>query len=49
MFGKDGPKSWHIKPGEPKLDGLIEEAREKNLHVKDVGLKTELQTIETVE
>ncbi|KAK1143408.1 hypothetical protein N8T08_006736 [Aspergillus melleus] len=23
MFGKDGPKSWHTKPGEFKLDGLI--------------------------
>ncbi|KAH8431905.1 uncharacterized protein LDX57_009555 [Aspergillus melleus] len=49
MFGKDGPKPWHTKPGESKLDGLIEEAREKNLHAKDVGLKTELQSIETVE
>ncbi|PLB45241.1 general substrate transporter [Aspergillus steynii IBT 23096] len=27
----------------------LEEAREKNLHAKDVGRKTEMQTIETVE
>ncbi|RJE22751.1 Sugar and other transporter [Aspergillus sclerotialis] len=36
MFSKDGPKPWHTKPGHSKLDTLIEEAREKNLHVRDV-------------
>ena len=36
MFSKGGPKPWHTKPGQSKLDTLIEEAREKNLHVGDV-------------
>ena len=38
MFSKGGPKPWHTKPGHSKLEGLIAEARDKNLHVKDVGV-----------
>lgn len=47
MFSKNGPKPWHTKPGHSKLNHLIEEARAKGLHVKDVGVKTE--TVENVE
>lgn len=36
MFNKGGPRPWHTKPGHSKLDGLIEEAREKKLAVTDV-------------
>lgn len=36
LFSDNGPKPWHTKPGQSKLDGLIEEVREKNLQVKDV-------------
>ncbi|KAL2004835.1 hypothetical protein VTN00DRAFT_3108 [Thermoascus crustaceus] len=38
MFGKGGPWPWETKPGHSKLDALIEEAREKHLEVKDVGI-----------
>lgn len=38
MFSKGGPWPWETKPGQSKLDALIEEAREKNLAVKDVGI-----------
>jgi hypothetical protein len=47
MFSKNGPKPWHTEHGHSKLDHLIEEAREKGLHAKDVGIKTE--TVENVE
>ncbi|KAL4890510.1 sugar transporter [Aspergillus ambiguus] len=40
MFSKGGPKPWHTKPGDSRLDGRIQEAREQNLHVKDVGVPT---------
>ncbi|KAL1867232.1 hypothetical protein Plec18167_008773 [Paecilomyces lecythidis] len=36
MFNKGGPRPWHTKPGNSKLDALIEEAREKHLELKDV-------------
>ncbi|KAJ5178772.1 hypothetical protein N7492_001982 [Penicillium capsulatum] len=36
LFSDNGPKPWHTKPGQSKLDGLIEEVRVKKLHVKDV-------------
>lgn len=36
LFSDHGPKPWHTKPGQSKLDGLIEEVREKNLHAKEV-------------
>lgn len=36
LFSDNGPKPWHTKPGHSKLDSLIEQAREKNLHVKDI-------------
>ncbi|EAW08471.1 sugar porter family MFS transporter [Aspergillus clavatus NRRL 1] len=49
MFSKNGPKPWHTKPGQSKLDHLIEEAREKGLHVKDVGAKADLEMVENVE
>jgi hypothetical protein len=47
MFSKNGPKPWHTEHGHSKLDHLIEEAREKGLHAKDVGIKTEM--VENVE
>ncbi|KAG2027712.1 hypothetical protein GB937_000153 [Aspergillus fischeri] len=47
MFSKNGPKPWHTKPDHSMLDHPIEEAREKGLHVKDVGIKAE--TVENVE
>ena len=49
MFSKGGPKPWHTKPGQSKLDHLIEEAREKGLHVKDVDAKADLEMVEKVE
>lgn len=39
MFSKGGPRPWHTKPGHSKLDAMVEEAREKNLHVKEVGVQ----------
>lgn len=39
LFSPSGPKPWLTKPGNSKLDGLIEEVREKNLHAKDVGVE----------
>ncbi|KAL2215417.1 sugar transporter [Thermoascus aurantiacus ATCC 26904] len=38
MFSKGGPWPWETKPGNSKLDAMIEEAREKHLGVKDVGI-----------
>lgn len=37
MFSPNGPYAWQTRKGESKLDALIQEAREKNLQVKDVG------------
>lgn len=36
LFSDNGPRPWHTKPGHSKLDGLIAEVREKNLHLKDI-------------
>ena len=36
MFAPGGPKPWHTKPGESKLDTLVEEARAKNYTMEDV-------------
>jgi len=38
MFSNGGPWPWETKPGNSKLDAMIEEAREKHLGVKDVGI-----------
>jgi hypothetical protein len=38
MFSPGGPRPWKTKKGNSKLDALIEEAREKHLQVKDVGV-----------
>lgn len=35
MFAPGGPKPWHTKPGESKLDMLINEAAEKRLTMAD--------------
>ncbi|KAM3424810.1 hypothetical protein BST61_g6791 [Cercospora zeina] len=35
MFAPGGPKPWHTKPGESKLDMLINEAAEKRLSIAD--------------
>ena len=37
MFSKGGPKPWNTKPGHSRLDSRIEEAREKNLRIEQVG------------
>ena len=36
MFSPNGPHAWQTRVGNSKLDALIEEAREKQLTVKDV-------------
>jgi hypothetical protein len=36
MFGPGGPKPWKTKPGNSKLDMLIDEARANHLTIKDV-------------
>lgn len=41
LFSDSGPKPWHTKPGHSRLDDRIEEAREKNKHVGDVGAKSD--------
>lgn len=46
LFSDNGPKPWHTKPGQSKLDNLIEEAREKNLHVKDIAEATHKEHVE---
>lgn len=38
MFSKGGPKPWNTRRGQSKLDGLIEEVREKKLRIKEGGV-----------
>lgn len=49
LFSDNGPKPWHTKPGQSKLDGLIEEARERHLHVKDVVGATHMENVDSTE
>lgn len=49
LFGDNGPKPWHTKPGQSKLDSLIAEAREKHLHVKDVAGATHTENVNSTE
>lgn len=48
MFSKGGPKPWNTKPGGSKLDDRIEEAREKNLQVKQVDMHGTDEKVESV-
>jgi hypothetical protein len=36
MFSPTGPRPWHTKPGESKLDALVDEAREKHYTIEDI-------------
>ncbi|PLB41532.1 sugar transporter [Aspergillus candidus] len=36
LFSDNGPKPWHTKPGQSRLDERIEEAREKKKYFSDV-------------
>lgn len=36
MFAPSGPKPWHTKPGNSKLDALVEDARAQRLTIADV-------------
>ncbi|EXJ74297.1 uncharacterized protein A1O5_02593 [Cladophialophora psammophila CBS 110553] len=36
MFSHGGPKPWHTKPGQSRLDRMVETAREKHYTVEDV-------------
>ncbi|KAK2806745.1 hypothetical protein FQN50_005743 [Emmonsiellopsis sp. PD_5] len=44
MFSNGGPKAWHTKRGESKLDDLIEQVREKHVGIDEV---TRVRTRET--
>ncbi|KAK5134514.1 hypothetical protein LTR08_006431 [Meristemomyces frigidus] len=35
MFAPGGPKPWHTKPGESKLDAIVDEVRTNNLTLED--------------
>jgi len=37
MFSPSGPRPWHTKPGESRLDKLVEQAREKLYTVDDIN------------
>ncbi len=37
MFAPGGPHAWNTKPGESRLDALVEQAREKQYTVDDVN------------
>ncbi|EXJ65467.1 hypothetical protein A1O7_01808 [Cladophialophora yegresii CBS 114405] len=39
LFSKEGPKPWNTRPGESRLDRLIDEAREKRITVEEVQNK----------
>lgn len=49
LFSDHGPKPWQTKPGHSKLDGLIEEVREKKLHVKDVVETSHTENVGSVD
>lgn len=36
MFSHEGPRPWHTKPGESRLDAMVEQARAKHYTVEDV-------------
>lgn len=40
MFSPGGPKPWHTKPGDSRLDRLVDEAREKHYTVEDIRQKS---------
>lgn len=42
MFSPSGPHPWHTKPGDSRLDHLVEQARERHYSVDD--LKHDLNT-----
>jgi hypothetical protein len=46
MFRKGGPKPWHTKPGQSNLDDRIEEARAKELHVKEGDMHVTEERVE---
>ncbi|KAK2790748.1 hypothetical protein FQN51_002431 [Onygenales sp. PD_10] len=37
MFSNGGPKPWNTKPGDSKLDVLIEQVREKHVGIDDIA------------
>lgn len=37
LFSPAGPKPWKTKPGESRLDVLVEEARQKGYKIGDIG------------
>lgn len=47
-FSDGEPKPWLTQPGESKLDSRIQEARERNLYVKDVGDPAEQRQLQWV-
>ncbi|EXJ92753.1 hypothetical protein A1O3_01305 [Capronia epimyces CBS 606.96] len=40
MFSPTGPKPWHTKPGQSRLDRLVDVAREKQYTVEDIRQKS---------
>jgi len=41
MFSNGGPKPWHTKPGQSRLDRLVDDAREKNYSVEEIRRKSQ--------
>lgn len=50
MFAPGGPKPWHTKPGQSKLDAMVDDARtnQKHIHLGTREVKVDTEQTETV-